>query len=75
VCDFDGVKLLWIALSLYTLFGRVLFWRLLQVWELFLFLLWVSYWCPSTFFSSNPRFDPFKSVVGGFFKEVWLDAP
>jgi len=51
VCDFDGVKLLWVALSLYTFFGRVLFWRLFQVWELFLFLLWVSYWCLSTFFS------------------------
>ena len=49
MCDFDGVKPLWIALSLYTLFGRVLFWRLFQVWELFLSLLWVSYWCLSTF--------------------------
>ena len=51
MCDFDGVKLLWVALSLYTFFGRVLFWRLFQVWELFLSLLWVSYWCLSTFFS------------------------
>ena len=49
MCDFDGVKLLWIALSLYTFFGRVLFWRLFQVWEVFLFLLWVSYWRLSTF--------------------------
>jgi len=42
---------LWIALSPLYLLRRVLFWRLFQLLEVFPFLLWVSYWCLSTFFS------------------------